>query len=295
MAGITKTTDIDVTERSVDFVTSFSKTWTALTQIMGITRPIKKTAGTQLKAYTATLVLEDGEVAEGETIPLSKATIEEAFKSDLTIRKYAKAVTIEDVDKYGVDIAIEKTDEAFKDEIINETLGQFYDFALDGTLTDTAATFQAAVAKAVGSVKNKFQQLRKNGSRVVVWLNTMDAYNYLGAAELSVQSQFGIDYIKNFMGAETVILSSDIPTGKVVATPVDNIINYYADPSQEGFKKLGLVFTTDADLPMLGFAVVGKYSNATGETYAIIGNVLWAEYVDAIAVITVEAAETAGE
>lgn len=293
MAGITKTTDIQVTARKNDFVTSFAQNWKALAEIMGVTRPIRKEPGTTLTSYRASLVLEDGNVAEGENIPLSKATVEEVTHADLKIRKYAKAITIEDVDKYGPEVAIEMTDDAFKNELLNTILSEFYTFALTGELTATAADFQAAVAEAIGGVKNKFKTMRKDGSRVVVFVNTYDAYRYLGAAQLTVQTAFGIEYVKGFMGAETMILAGDddIPQGKVVAIPVNNIVDYYADPSNSGFAKMGLDYAVDAKAPMLGFAVQGNYANATGETYAIMGHVLWAEYIDAIAVVAVGAGE----
>lgn len=292
-ANLTMTTDIQVEARRIDFVSRFAKTWQALTQIMGITRPIRKEPGTVLRSYKAELTLENGNVAEGEKIPLSKATITEVKHADLTIEKYGKGITIEDVDKYGAEIAIEKTDEAFRNELLGKILGEFYEFALTGELTNTADDFQMGFALAVGSVKNKFQTMRLDGSRVVVYVNTMDAYKYLGAANLTVQSEFGINYVKNFMGAETVIFAGDddIPAGKIVAIPVSNIVDYYADPSNSGFARMGLRYTTDAKAPMLGFATEGDYSTATGKNWAIMGHKLWAEYLDAIAVVTVNAGE----
>lgn len=289
MAGLTMTTDFSVEARRNDFVTAFAQNWNALREIMGISRPIKKEPGTVLKSYRASLVLEDGNVAEGAEIPLSKATVSEVAHADLTIQKYGKGITIEDVDKYGPEVAIELTDEAFRNELLGKVLGEFYDFALTGELTDTASDFQMGVALAIGSVKNKFKTMRKDGTRVVVFVNTMDAYRYLGAANLTVQNMFGVDYLKNFMGAETLILAGDddIPEGKIVAIPVSNIVDYYADPSSSGFARMGLRYTVDPDLPMLGFAVEGDYSTATGKNWAIMGHKLWAEYLDAIAVITV--------
>jgi hypothetical protein len=50
---------------------------------------------------------------------------------------------------------------------------------------------------------------------------------------------------------------------------------------------MGLRYTVDPDAPMLGFAVEGDYSTATGLNWAIMGHKLWAEYLDAIAVVTV--------
>lgn len=289
MAGLTTTTDFSVEARRNDFVTAFAQNWNALREIMGVSRPIKKEPGTVLKSYRASLVLEDGAVAEGAEIPLSKATVEEIAHADLTIEKYGKGITIEDVDKYGPEVAIELTDEAFRNELLGKVLGEFYEFALTGELTDTATDFQMGVALAIGSVKNKFKTMRKDGTRVVVFVNTMDAYRYLGAANLTVQSAFGVDYLKNFMGAETLILAGDddIPQGKIVAIPVSNIVDYYADPSNSGYARMGLRYTVDAEAPMLGFAVEGDYSTATGKNWAIMGHKLWAEYLDAIAVVTV--------
>lgn len=293
MPGVTTTADFTVEARRNDFVTSFAQNWNALREIMGISRPIKKQPGTVLKSYKATLTLEDGAVAEGAEIPLSKATVTEVAHADLTIKKYGKGITIEDVDKYGEDVAIELTDEAFKNELLGEIIGEFYAFALTGTLKpEGASDFQSAVALAIGAVKNKFKTMRKDGTRVVVFVNTLDAYKYLGVASIGTQTMFGIEYLKSFMGAETMILAGDedIPQGKIVAIPVNNIVDYYADPSNSGFAKMGLRYTVDADAPMLGFAIEGDYSTATGKNWAIMGHKLWAEFLDAIAVVTYEEA-----
>lgn len=291
MAGVTMTTDFTVEARRNDFVTSFAQNWNALREIMGVARPIKKQPGTVLKSYKATLTLEDGDVPEGAEIPLSKAKVEEVAHADLTIRKYGKAITIEDVDKYGPEVAIEMTDEAFRNELLGEIMGEFYEFALTGTLNPDGATdFRMGVALAIGAVKDKFKKMRKDASRVVVWVNTLDAYTYLGAADLTTQTAFGMEYVKGFMGAETLILSSEIPAGKIMATPVNNIVDYYADPSNSAFARMGLRYTVDSDAPMLGFAIEGDYSTATGKNWAIMGHKLWAEYLDAIAVVTVAAA-----
>ena len=288
MAGVTMTTDFTVEARRNDFVTSFAQNWNALREIMGVSRPIKKQPGTVLKSYKATLTLEDGKVAEGAKIPLSKAKVEEVAHDDLTIEKYGKAITIEDVDKYGAEVAIEMTDEAFRNELLGKILSEFYEFALTGTLKPEGATdFQMGVALAIGAVKNKFKSMRKDATRVTVYVNTMDAYRYLGAAELTVQNAFGVDYVKNFLGAETMVFAGDddIPSGTIVAIPQSNMVDYYADPSDSAYAKMGLKYTVDSDVPMLGFAIEGDYSTATGNNWAIMGHKLWAEYLDAIAVV----------
>ena len=281
------TTDIDVKARELDFVTRFNFNWASLREILNIMRPIKKAPGTTLKSYRASMTLENGNVPEGAVIPYSKATVEEVAHEDLALRKYAKAVTIEDVNKYGAAIAVQKTDEAFINELQTTVLDEFYGFVQTGSLTSTEATFQMAVAMAIGNVVDKFKKMRKDASSIVVFVNTLDAYRYLGAAELSVQNAFGMQYIKNFMGAETMILSSEIPEGKVIAIPSDNIVLYYVDPADAEFRQLGLNYTVEGETNLIGFHANGNYSTAVGESYALMGLKLWAEYLDAIAVVTV--------
>ena len=284
-----------VTAREVDFVTRFNDNWEALRNIMGIMRPIRKTPGTRLISYTADVTLEDGSVGAGEVIPYSKTTITQATKADITIEKYAKAVPIEDVDKYGAEIAIEKSDDAFLTKLQNVVLGDFYTFLNTGSLTGTATTWQAALAKAQGEVLNKFAGMAKDVTSVVGFANILDAYDYLGAADITVQTQFGINYIQNFMGYSTLFLlpatvsgNTAIARNKVIATPVENIDLYYADPSDSEFARLGLNYTTQGETNLIGFHAQGNYSTAVGETYAIMGMKLWAEYLDGIAVITVQ-------
>ena len=286
-ANTTLTTDITVQAREVDFVSRFTDNWDSLREIIGIMNPVRKAPGTKLTSYKASITLEDGDVPEGAAIPYSKAKVEPVSYGDLALRKYAKAVTIEDVNKYGATVAVQKTDEAFLNELQTGVLEEFYDFLQTGTLTSNEATFQMAVAMAIGKVVDKFKKMRKNASSIVTFVNTLDAYRYLGAAELTVQNAFGIQYIKDFMGAQTMILSSEIPEGKVIACPSDNIVLYYVDPGDGEFKQLGLDYTVDGETNLIGFHANGNYSTAVGETYALMGMKLWAEYIDAIAVVTV--------
>lgn len=277
-----------VTAREMDFVTRFGDNWEALRNILGIMRPIRKTPGTSLVSYTADVTLESGAVEPGEVIPYSKATITQAAKADLTIEKYAKAVPIEDVNKYGAEIAVEKSDDAFLTKLQNVVLTKFYNFLKTGTLTQTATTWQDALAKAQGEVLNKFATMQKDVTAVVGFANILDAYDYLGAADITVQTQFGLTYIKDFLGYSTLFLlpAAQIARGTVIATPVENIDLYYIDPGDSEFARLGLNYTTQGETNLIGFHAQGNYSTAVGESYALMGMALWAEYLDGIAKVT---------
>lgn len=277
-----------VTAREMDFVTRFGDNWEALRNILGIMRPIRKTPGTSLVSYTADVTLENGAVGPGDVIPYSKATITQAAKADLTIEKYAKAVPIEDVNKYGAEIAVEKSDDAFLTKLQNVVLTKFYDFLKTGTLTQTATTWKDALAKAQGEVLNKFATMQKDVTAVVGFANILDAYDYLGAADITVQTQFGLTYIKDFLGYSTLFLlpAAQIARGTVIATPVENIDLYYIDPGDSEFARLGLNYTTQGETNLIGFHAQGNYSTAVGESYALMGMALWAEYLDGIAKVT---------
>lgn len=277
----------NVKAREIDFVSRFGDNWDALINIMGIMNPIRKAPGTSLVSYTSDITLESGNVGPGKVIPYSKATIVEAAKADVTIEKYAKAVPIEDVAKYGAAVAVEKSDDAFLTKLQNVVLGKFYTFLNTGSLTGSAATWQAALAKAQGLVLNKFADMEKDVTEVVGFANILDAYDYLGAADITMQTAFGLTYIQNFMGYRVLFLlpAAKIARNVVIATPVENIDLYYVDPSDSEFVKLGLEYTTQGETNLIGFHAQGNYSTAVGESYALMGMALWAEYLDGIAVV----------
>lgn len=286
---LTRQQDINVTVREQDFVTVFNKNWDALRKILGIMRPIRKTPGTRLASIVASVNLESGAIGEGEEIPYSRATITEVGYEDITVEKFAKAVSVEAVNKYGAEVAVARTDEEFMNELQNNVLTRFYTYLNTGALTGTAATWQAALAKAKGLVLDKFQKMRRTVTNVVGFANILDLYDYLGAADITVQTAFGLSYIQNFMGYGTLFLLSepDIARGDVIAVPVENIDLYYIDPGDSDIAKLGLNYTVQGETNLIGIHVNGNYSTAVGEMFALMGMTLFSEYLDGIAIISV--------
>lgn len=286
-ARITGQAQINTTVREIDFVTRFNKNWDALRQIMGIMRPIRKTPGTKLVSSTASITLQSGNVGEGEEIPYSQATVQPVAYGDIAIEKYAKAVSIEAVAKYGAAVAVQKTDDAFLNELQNVVLARFYTFLKTGSLISAESTFQMALAMAKANVLDKFQKMRRTVTEVVGFCNILDMYEYIGAANITVQTQFGLNYIKDFLGYSTLFLLSDpdVPRGKVIALPVENIDLYYIDPSDSDFAQLGLEYRVQGETNLIGFHANGNYNTAVGESFALMGMTLWAEYLDGIAVV----------
>ena len=292
--NVTTTGQFSTSVREGDFVTRFEDNWDALCNIMGIMRPIRKAPGTKLVSYKASVdgTLQGGtSVAEGDEIPFTKMKVEPVSYADIEVAKYAKSVTLESVAKYGADVAVEKTDDAFLVALQNKILGEFYTFLGTGTLTLSETTWQRALAMAKGKVLDKFAGMDKDVTEIVGFANILDAYDYLGDKEITVQTVFGLNYVENFLGYRTLFLLPDkyIAQGTVIALPVENIDLYYVDPGDSDFAKLGLNYTVKGETNLIGVHVEGDYSRATGDMYAIMGMKLWAEYLDGIAVATVGA------
>lgn len=293
MAGVTTTSNYTVNPREVDFVNRFNLQWEAMMALYGIMNPIEKAPGTILRTYTASMV-DDAlatSPAEGVDITFTQFQVVEATKSDLTLEKYGKAVTAESVAKYGADIAVQKTDEQFLIELQNQVLTTWYTNLNDTTskMVGTQTTWQKALAIAKGAVLNAHAANDLTVTEVVGFANIMDAYGYLGTANITVQTAFGIQYVENFMGYKTLFLlpAKYIAAGRVIAIARENLDLYYIDPSNSEFNSLGLTYTVEGETNLLGFHVEGNYRNVTGEAYALMGMALWYEREDCVAVVTV--------
>ena len=290
------TNDIQVKAREIDFVTRFERNWEHLREILGIMRPIKKTPGAVLKSKYAEGKLQNGNVGEGEEIPYSKFVVKEKPYAEMTIEKYAKAVSIEAIKDHGYENAVQMTDDEFLFQLQTNVTERFYNYLKTGTLSFTETTFQMALAMAKGRVENKFKQMHRNVTGVVGFVNILDVYEYIGAAGISIQNQFGFQYVKDFLGFNTIFLLSDseIPRGTVIATPAENIVLYYVDPNESDFAKAGLVYTVSGETNLIGFHTQGNYHTAVSESFAIMGLTLFAEYIDAVAVGTIDTTQTLG-
>ena len=285
--NMTGVDQIDVTAREIDFVTSFARDVQALLDIMGISRMIEKQNGTQLYIKKASGTLQSGAVAEGDEIPLSQYEVEETPYDSIILNKYKKAVSIEAIAEKGYDAAVEMTDEEFRHDLQEIVLDSFYTQLKAGTLTGTYDSFQMAVSMAIGLVKDKFKTIHRSITGTVVFVNTLDLYEYLGGAQITVQTAFGMEYVENFLGADIMFISSEVEKGKVYATPMNNLVCYYINPANSEFAQAGLVFTTDAETNLIGFHTEGNYGRALSEAYALMGMRLFAEYLDGIAKVSI--------
>lgn len=290
--NMTGNAQIQVKAREIDFVTTFSKNIQALLDILGIVRMIRKENGTVLKTKKVTGTLQSGDVAEGEEIPMSQYSVTEEPFDTIRVEKYRKGVPLEAIAEKGYEAAVQATDEEFKSDLQKKVTNKLYEQLKTGSLVGHETTWQMAFAMAIGKVKDKFDSMDRTATGVAVWVNILDVYKYVGAADITVQTAFGMNYIKNFLGADVVFLSSKIPENTVIATPLNNLVAYYVDPGDSEFVKAGLSYTTDSETGFIGFHAQGNYERAISDMFAIMGLRIFAEYLDAIAYIAVGSSDT---
>lgn len=295
---LTKTTNSTITPRAIDFLSRFQDDFSHLLNIAGITNMIPKVSGTQLRATKATVSLQSGSVSEGDEIGFSQATLEEVPIGTITLEKYAKGVSMEEISKNGYDVAVAKTDNAFRFELQKVVKNKFYTFLNTGTLTAIDTTFQMALAMAKGRVLDAQSKMNKTGGEIVAFVNYLDFYSYLGGATVptTVGTVFGMNYIQNFMGYRVLFLcdSNEVAPGTVIATPADNLICYYINAGEVDFGAAGLEYAVMGVTPIIGFAFKGDYYRATSDAFAVMGVLMAAEYLDLIAVEEVEASGSIG-
>ena len=265
--------------RELDFATLFGENVQNLLKMLGVTRKIPVTAGTALKVLKVTGTLQSGIVGEGEIIPLSQYSTTYETVAEATLQKWRKATTAEAILKGGYDQAVNETDKKLILDIQKGIRSQFVTFLATGTATASGTGLQAALANAWGKMQVLFED---DAVQMVTFINPMDVSDYLGKANITVQTAFGLNYVENFLGLGTVIMTGAITQGTFYSTAAENIVAYYINVSEANGLGDAFDFTTDAETGFIGIHEDGNYTRMQEETVAIAGVTLFAERLDGV-------------
>lgn len=237
---ITKTQMVKV--REVDFVQQFTgNVLKKLTEALGVTRKIPMAEGTTMYVYNSTGTLQSGAVAEGEIIPLSQMARTKEAVGNITLNKWRKATSAEAIMKSGAQEALRATDAKLLQLIQKDVRANFFSYiaGINGTVV-AASTLQAVLAKTWANLQVLFED---DAVEVCHFINPLTISDYLATATITMQTAFGMNYVENFLGMGTVILSSQVPTGQVISTAKNNLIVYYLTMNGDIAGEFGL--TTD--------------------------------------------------
>jgi hypothetical protein len=183
--------------------------------------------GTTMYVYSTTGTLHNGKVDEGDVIPLSQYETTKTPVGEITLKKWRKAVSAEAIKKSGYNASVVDTDTAMLKDVQAGIRKDFFDFVngtITGATTASGATLQAALADAWAQLQIKFED---DTAEAVYFVNPTDIADYLATANISTQTAFGMNYVEDFLGLGTVIISSKITAGTFVATAKENLILYY--------------------------------------------------------------------
>lgn len=235
MANLTDTAEKNVITtaelakvREVDFVTQFThNSLDKFNEILGVTRKIPMMEGTTMYVYSVEGTLDTTEVAEGAVIPLSMYETKKKPIGDIKLKKWRKAITAESIKKGGLEQALVDTDAQLLKDVRKEIRGDFFTLIngeISSSVEATGEDLQSALANAWGKLQVAFED---DAAEAVYFVNPADAADYLGSAQITVQTAFGLNYIENFLGLGTVVLTSQVTAKTFVATAKQNIVMYY--------------------------------------------------------------------
>lgn len=286
MAETNLTTQADLVAQSIDFTEQFTQGIQTLLNALGVVRMQSMTSGSQIKIYKSEVTKVDGNVAEGELIPLSKVTRKLANTLTLSFKKYRKQTTIEAIQSAGgITPAIVDTDNKLMREIQKDVKADLFGYITKADAAKTkaeGADFQKAMAAALGQLAVKWEDY---DTQTVAFANPLDLYGWLGNQVINVQSTFGLQYLKNFLGFNTIILTDAVPAGTIAATVADNINYFYAPISSVG----ALFNMTSDETGLIGVTHDAVNNNLTYETVVTMANVLTTERLDGIVLSSIKA------
>ena len=270
--------------REIEFTYNFSENVRKLMEALGVTRKIAKQAGTVLKAYKAVGTLEDGAVAEGDTIPLSKYATKPVTFGEITLKKWRKATSAEAIVERGYDQAVEMTTDRMLRDVQKAIRADLFTYLGKGTGKASGANFQAVLAQAWGQLQVKYED---DAIQAVYFVNPLDIADYLAEASISTQTAFGMTYVEDFLGLGTVIMNASVPKGKVYATAKENIVLYYIPVNGADLGE-AFDFTSD-ETGYIGIHETPDYTNMTASDTVVNGMVFFAERIDGVVVGTIGA------
>lgn len=286
--GATMAADL-APEITIDYTNRFATGVHKLQKLLGVTALTPVASGATIKTYKYTTDIKDGNVAEGEYIPLSKVSKAVDQTYDLTLQKWRRNTTAEAIQEKGRSVAINETDGKFIAALQNEVKSDLF-----AAITDTSKTsadgenLQQALANMWGALTQIFEDYDgfadpdddEADGRFVFFVNPLDVAEYLGQASITTQTAFGMSYIKGFLGLGTTFTTAKVAKGTVYGTAAQNLNMYYI-PATGGDLAQTFGLTGDST-GLIGMTHGASTTNASIDTLVMGGWKIFPEISDAV-------------
>lgn len=271
--------------REIDFLKKFGQDGVAkLMEALGATRKIPMVEGTTLYLYEMDGTLQNGEVPEGEIIPLTQIAQTKTPIGEITLKKWRKATSAEAIMKSGYNTAVMQTDAKLLQKVQQGIRSDFFTFL--GNINNTTSVTGTGLQEVLAASWGKLQVLFEDDTiQPVHFVNPEDIADYLKTAPITMQTAFGMRYVEDFLGLGRVILSSQVTKGTVYSTAQDNLILYFLTMGGDVASAFGL---TADETGLIGISS-GNPTNerAQVETLVMSGIDLLVEYAAGVVVGTI--------
>lgn len=281
-------TSADLVAQSIDFVEQFSDNVSTLLKAMGNVRMHPMANGTLIQTYKKEVTPADTRtVDEGEVIPLTKVKRTKGDQYELKLTdKLRKTTTFEAIQKDGFDQAVAYTDTQLLGVAQkNAKKDLFKALTTSGTTSTEGTGLQPAISTGLGKLATLFEDT-DNVGKTIAYINPNDLYGYLGNAQITTQTAFGLKYLQNYLNVDVVFMSASIPEGKVVMTVDNNMNFYYVDMRGEAGRTFGMKVD---ETGLIGVTHKQTQESLSYDTIVAGGWLLIPERTDGIVTTTIKA------
>lgn len=270
--------------QDIEMINNFQGDFDRLSELIGIFRPEIVAAGTTMYQYKVTGSLSSESVAEGDEVPLSEYNVEKDPIDSINVKPYRKQTTAQAILKGGYENAINKTDRKMVSQVRSNILGDFFQLLGNGTGTATGEGLQDALAQGDAALNDALETNGDEADALVHFVNNFDIAGYLGRANITTQTVFGMQYLKSFLGVENIFITNKVPKGTMYVTPVENIHIYGTDFG--ALDDAGLTYTV-LEGSLIGVHHTPAYNRTSAETYVLSGALMIPEIKDYIVKTTI--------
>lgn len=277
----------------IDHAHAFDKRMNLFLKTLDIFNVHRKGEGFTIDIHSGYEVeLANGNVPEGEIIPLSKVKKLPFKTKRMSAQKHRIATSWERAREFGLanawDRAIAETANARFNEMADELIA-FSTQASQVTTNLNLGTMQGALASAWGALNTVFENTDANVTPIV-FANWTDISEALAKKELSLENQFGLNYYTDATGIYKVIPSSKVPIGNIYATIPDNLNLYYIDMNTAADREFGIY---SAEGGYIGITQGTRIDNMTMEASLLSGLFMFPERVDGLVKVGIKTDATA--
>ncbi|MFL8951099.1 hypothetical protein [Helcococcus kunzii] len=272
--------------KDIDFAYRFEEKITGLEKMLSVMRVIPMPMGATVKTYKSSVTLAGGKVAEGEIIPLSKVKFEPDKTYELEWDKRRKSVPGEDIQRFGFKKAVAMTDDKLLNELTKNLRKTLFTNMKTGTGSATGVGLKGALAQGWAKLEIAYED---QDFVSVAFVNPLDVADYLGQAQITMQKEFGMTYLENFMGYDVVFVSNLVDKETVITTAAENMVMYYVPVAGSDVAN-----AFDLITGVKGFLGVKHFQDNITFTYQtlVVSAMLWlAEKLDGIFKVTINKAE----